>query len=357
VVIVDGSDLTLPKIGEALPGAGLRMLRSLGLDDSDFGSVHRKIGGNLSCWYSEELDATDFLCDPDGPGWRLSRRRFDECLLNAALLAGAQHLPFNVDRVIRNRGSWETHTKSGETFVSRWLVDSTGRGSSVARRLGSRRIRDEGLVALCGFGSPRAGERLDRTLIEAVPEGWWYGAVLPDDEAVLVLHVLPKDARAARRDWLAALGRTLFVREFFPPSGFCEPRLIAEAGGSSLECFHGENWIACGDAAISFDPLSSQGIYAAMYSGVAAARAIVAAERGDGLALPGYACRLDGIREAYRARLASSYGLVQRWPAAPFWTVRRYQYAAAPALYQFRDEQPNRNGSRPRVTADNFLAL
>jgi flavin-dependent dehydrogenase len=40
-----------------------------------------------------------------------------------------------------------------------------------------------------------------------------------------------------------------------------------EAGGARLEPLHGNGWLACGDAALSFDPLSSQGLLTALYSG------------------------------------------------------------------------------------------
>src|SRR5687767_8629551 len=71
VVIAGQPKVMSLRPGESLPGVGLRLLRSLGIDASGFGSVHREIGGNLACWSSKELDATDFLCAPDGPGWRL----------------------------------------------------------------------------------------------------------------------------------------------------------------------------------------------------------------------------------------------------------------------------------------------
>ena len=178
-----------------------------------------------------------------------------------------------------------------------------------------------------GLGTPRSGghfdrTRFDRTLIEAVPEGWWYGAVLPDGQAVLALHVRPEDARSVRRDWLAILDRALFIREFFPAAGFGDQLSVADAGGGRLESFHGANWVACGDAALSFDPLSSQGIYTAMYSGLAAARAIVATEAGDPMACAKYAARLEEIRRVYLARLADSYRMVSRWPDSPFWAAR-----------------------------------
>jgi flavin-dependent dehydrogenase len=318
VVIAGGVDATSPKIGESLPGVGLRLLRSLRIDDAEFGTVHQRIGGNLFCWSSEDLDATDFFGNPDGPGWRLTRHRFDACLLSAAVAGGVTHLPFHVDNVARIRGIWEARLKSDDVVMCRWLVDATGRNSVLARKLGVARMRDHGLAALCSFGSPRRAV-FDRTLIEAVPEGWWYGAVLPDGKGLLVLHVRPQDARAARQEWPEALDRTRFMQKFFPRLGFGEHVSVRDAGGSRLHSFYGSNWVACGDAAMSFDPLSSQGIYTAMYSGLSAAQAIAANEGGDVSALPNYARRLDGIGRVYKARLTSGYGLVRRWPDAPFW--------------------------------------
>ena len=327
VIVADGSAAAKsPKIGEGLPSVGWRLLRSLGLATSDFGTVHSEIGGNLACWASDELEVTDFLNDPDGPGWRLSRRQFDAWLLDAAVSAGARLVPFHLDAIARSAGgaNWEAGTKSGEIIRSKWLVDATGRGSSAARRLGHVRVRDApGLVALYVFGESRPADSCNRTLVEAVPEGWWYGAVLPQGKAILSLHVRPDDAGRARQDWRNALGRTSYMREFFPASGFPEPPTAAEAGGSRLDALFGANWIACGDAALAFDPLSSQGIYTAMYSGLAAARAIVGSKSGDEAMLGDYGCRLGQIQAVYKARLTSSYRSVRRWPDAPFWASWR----------------------------------
>lgn len=49
---------------------------------------------------------------------------------------------------------------------------------------------------------------------------------------------------------------------------------VSPASGAWLDPVCGEGWIACGDAALAFDPLSSQGLLGALASGVAAARAI-----------------------------------------------------------------------------------
>ncbi|HEV2888119.1 MAG TPA: hypothetical protein VGX49_14500, partial [Jatrophihabitans sp.] len=77
-----------------------------------------------------------------------------------------------------------------------------------------------------------------------------------------------------------------------------------------------------GDAALSFDPLSSQGLLTALFTGRAAAQAIAATLAGSDQAIAGYVRRLDAIRHAYRSNLALYYGFERRWAAEPFWARR-----------------------------------
>jgi flavin-dependent dehydrogenase len=326
VILAGDPQAAAPKFGESLPGAGLRLLRDLNVDVSAFGAVHRRIGGNLVCWSTDGLDAADFLNEPDGMGWRLSHAEFDRSLRAAAVAAGTFEVPSPIQTLARGREGWTLKTKSTELIECRWLIDATGRSSGLARRLGVGRIRDEGLVALRGFGTSRAA--LNRTYIEAVPEGWWYAAALPEGGTVAILHTDPSTAQAARREWQTALGRTAYLRDFFPPQSFPKDGLggqisVVEAGGSFLERVYDDDWIACGDAAIAFDPLSSQGIYTAMYSGITAAKAVLAADRKDGSMCDMYAQRIREIRRVYRGRLSALYESETRWKDTPFWAARR----------------------------------
>jgi flavin-dependent dehydrogenase len=94
---------------------------------------------------------------------------------------------------------------------------------------------------------------------------------------------------------------------------------IAAANTSRLTSVVGPDWLAAGDAAVSFDPLSSQGIMIALESALDAANAI--AEGGDA-ALSRYA---SIITDRYRQDLverARSYSAERRWPDAPFWHRR-----------------------------------
>ncbi len=102
---------------------------------------------------------------------------------------------------------------------------------------------------------------------------------------------------------------------------------VTAAHSAALDAGAGPGWFAVGDAAISFDPLSSQGIFNALYTGLAAAEAADRALDGDATAHVGYNDELTSIGAAYRRHLSFWYGQEQRWPQAPFWSRRHIPFS------------------------------
>jgi flavin-dependent dehydrogenase len=84
----------------------------------------------------------------------------------------------------------------------------------------------------------------------------------------------------------------------------------------------GSNWLAAGDAAGSFDPLSAQGILKALAGASLAARAVAAALRGDAAGLAEYAVALDRGYDDYLRARRDYYGMERRWPGSLFWRRR-----------------------------------
>jgi len=311
VMLLDRVDATRHKVGEVLPGAAGRLLRSLDLETPASSAAHTKITGSLSGWQTPELILNDAVHSPDGSSWRLDRARFDEELRGAAESSGATLRPGFVRRFERRDDFWEVGVDDGSHLRARWLIDATGRKAVVGRSLGAKRIRDTALVALYAVSEAAAPTlRLQQTVIEAAADGWWYAAYLPTGYVVAGLHVKPGQAARLRNsdEWKAALRRTLHIGRLFPE--IYEARLLApmDAGGARLDRFHGDGWIACGDAAFSFDPLSSQGLLTALYSGKLAAEYLVTRLRGvSGNAV--YGRELERVWETYRARLRAFYGV------------------------------------------------
>jgi len=121
-------------------------------------------------------------------------------------------------------------------------------------------------------------DRDHRTLIEATENRWWYSSQLSDGKCVVVFHTDGQDSsskRARKQEGFldtpqetAHISQTIEDVDYRGISDANCPRCIA-AGSSYLEPFgdEGDQWCAVGDAAVAFDPLSSQGMTTALRMG------------------------------------------------------------------------------------------
>jgi 2-polyprenyl-6-methoxyphenol hydroxylase-like FAD-dependent oxidoreductase len=101
------------------------------------------------------------------------------------------------------------------------------------------------------------------------------------------------------------------------------------AQSAVLEPPAGNSWLAVGDAAVSFDPISSQGLLNALFTGLAGAEAVERHLGGDAGSLASYTQLVREIRAIYQSNLRRCYLAEQRWPDVPFWR-RRHQLAGKP---------------------------
>jgi flavin-dependent dehydrogenase len=319
VVLADGIGPARHKIGEHLAAGAVQLLRRLQIDFHP--ERHVPNGGILSCWGSEALIATDSFSDPEGSGLLLDRTAFDAALRANAVAAGAEFRPADVGSISRD-GSWQAALRDGSAISARWLVDATGRRASLARQLGIARRRDARMAAVYRIG-PNDRSRLDRTMIEATPNGWWYAAHLPDGRPIAGFHLGIDDAAVfARRPdaWVQALNETIHIKTRFPPATFTTRLAPVEAGGACLAQFAGDGWLACGDAALSFDPISGYGMLAAVHQGALASDCIADALRAGTTALSDYCGRLEQLRSVYCGRHREVYLREHRWRSMPFWS-------------------------------------
>jgi flavin-dependent dehydrogenase len=311
------------KPGDAMPGAAARLLRACNLPFPSVDQGHRPLGGNISAWGDAVPVYRDFLSEPDGPGWRLDRLAFEAGLIAEAVAAGTRVAPQAVRSAARDGEYWCLGLRNGDAVTVRWLIDATGRIALLARALGARRWFDEKLVAVVGYARAMPEPMIERSMVETAPEGWWYAALQPDRRPVFMLHTRPALARHLLGDamaWRSALGRTTMIAQAFPNPSFTTSLSGFEACGAQLDPVHGDGWVACGDAAISFDPCSAQGIFSALWGGMAVAAGVGAALAGDQAPLAAYAAQLGQIRAIYRSQVELHYAEERRWPSTPFWS-------------------------------------
>jgi tryptophan halogenase len=322
--------------------------------------------GTAAAWGAAETQQRDAIYDPHGHGWHLDRPRFDEVLRDEARAAGAD---VRAGRVAAHPTSDGPRVAVGRAEIGcRWLVDATGRRATVARSLGARRERADRLVAVYAALRTAPGDVDARTRVEAMPSGWWYSALVADRRRIVArladADLLDPELRTAI-GFARALARTRHILPVSDPergssvahgathvphapralagpvaaqvlAGPVAPQRRAEplapqvlagplttaAHGARLRPPVGDRWVAVGDAALAFDPLSSQGILNALATGIAGAGAVAARLGGDADD-ESYERALERIWTAYEINRAGAYAAEDRWTQEPFWARRR----------------------------------
>ncbi|WP_344627752.1 FAD-dependent monooxygenase, partial [Kitasatospora arboriphila] len=150
-----------PRTGESLPSVARVLLHDLGAGPGPLAAGHPPCYAHLSAWGSAALVRTDFIDDPNGPGWHLDRARSDRALLAEARAAGARTAGRTAVRAVHRRpdGDWTVALLGrggARTVRCRWLVDATGRRRAVAARCGGAR-RDTGRLVATLLGLPGRG--------------------------------------------------------------------------------------------------------------------------------------------------------------------------------------------------------
>lgn len=330
VLLANASSPGEARVGEALPPAARPLLRDLGLWERFCGEGHLRCPGNDSAWGSPLIASTDFLNDPNGYGWHLDRPRFDAFLLAEAAAAGVEVRPGTAlaDVTRSTGGGWEVSLDDGTVVPCRWVVDATGRRCAVGRRAGARRRTLDAAVAVVGRLEARSSsaskDTLARTLVEAVPDGWWYCALVPGARQVAAFvsdrDLLPPSVRNPEA-FRTLLGATQHIGLRLGDYVLAAPPRQVAAGSAVTDPPAGAGWVAVGDAAAAFDPLSSQGLFNALYTAMVAADAVQAELQGRP-AVPGYVSWVRGIVDAYLHNLTGFYSAERRWPDRPFWRRR-----------------------------------
>lgn len=334
-LLVDAGTEGAFRAGESLVPAAKGILRELDLWEAFTADGHLPCYGNYSAWGSSRIAETDFIRSPYGHGWHLDRARFDAMLRGRAAEAGARMLDdTRLLRFEREGEEWRVMMKRDDEIVERtcaWLLDCTGRSRRIVTALGVERRYADRLIAFHARFRQEEGSAADResrTLVESVPQGWLHTALLPGAERVVTLFTDPdtswRRSARAREGFLDAIAGSLHVARHLREHRYAiieDPRAV-DARSSRLDRFHGEGWLAVGDAATTFDPLSSQGILSALNSGLKAGTALAAHLGGDRDALVHYDAEIDAIYERFIEARQAYYRMERRWPESPFWRAR-----------------------------------
>jgi flavin-dependent dehydrogenase len=334
-IVLEAQTGPMCKIGECLSPGANALLERLGIKERLSRDGHLPSYGNRSVWGSGTPLDHDFLFGTRGPGWHLDRRRFEATMADAARGAGVDwRYGWRLVKCSRRTGGWDLSVKTPAGFDSleaEFVVDATGRQARLARQFGAHQIRYDRLTAMAFLLNSQIGGQITDsfTLVEAVAGGWWYSAALPDAR-LMVIYMTDSDlighgAGGQAADLFELLDDTDHTRRRVSEGGYRplkKPRILP-ANSARLSEIGGDRWLAVGDAAMAYDPLSSYGISSAMGAGFYAGSAIADFLEGDPHALTAYTRLIDQTFAQYLIMHCDRYALERRWPDKPFWRRRQ----------------------------------
>lgn len=328
-------------VGESLAPTCREQLNQLGLTLTE--SDHQTYLGNCSLWGSDQPQFKDFTLNRTG-GWRIDRSRFDHSLQTQVCAMGAEQIPdATLHTLAWQDNQWHLNLRlspSSDSSIPRtikadFIVDASGRKSSVASRLGIRKQRYDQQVALVAnlpethpADDVHYRDLLTRyALIEAGKKGWWYSARIPGQQQVLALMTdrsLVQSEQLKQTDHLRSLlKQSQLVNQL---SGELPAETEFQVYPAMSECLNqvcGYGWMAIGDAAVGMDPLTSSGITSALDDALFTAELILNwLTTQHSAPLKHYSQRMNQAFHRYLLQKQYFYCQEQRWPEEHYWQLR-----------------------------------
>ena len=324
------------RIGETIPAQTAQQLRRLGIWEAFLKCDFAISYGTAAAWGSSQIHCNEFMFSTNGYGWRLDRKLFDRFMQEETAGRGVEIcFGSRVSEIHRKENAWSlirTTEITSESIRTRFLVDATGKKSALAAQLGISKERVDQLVGIyTHIPSEEVAKSTENTIgkgtfIESDSRGWWYSTTVPDGSLVLAYMT---DSDIAKEMLLqktipfrAHLEQTETTRKRITPGTTFKQLKLVAAHTQKLEAVSGEGWLAVGDAAMSYDPLSSLGIYKALASSGIASFAIADSLRGEPLGVKKYARFLEAEFRMYEQKKNEYYAQERRFIAAPFWHRR-----------------------------------
>lgn len=310
-------------LAETLPPSALVLLEELNLLAVFEATAIRKTYGYHSLWGNTQLQTTDFFySNPFKFGLKLNKQATLDVLKKEV---GDSVLSYNQMHEIKRADAEICVTirqnKAQQTIKGKWIVDATGRNRALLHSLNIPiKDHDDIMAFSCHLPKTDHPTLIHDVYTESFAQGWGIVSALSEQKQVMTLFTRKSNGihqNLSQYDyWNEILADTLYLKDFLaekPPIQI----IGKKANSSAPQAFSSNNWIAIGDAAFTFDPLSSHGITNAIYTAKKALQLITD---------PAYNSdqHQADFHEIFSAYLTSKNGMYQqeqRWPEEAFWNI------------------------------------
>ncbi len=319
------------RIGETLPPQASKVLKQLGIWD-DF-TAHNFITsyGTSAAWGSSQLHTNEYIYSPYGYGWYLDRPVFDGFMVNEAKKRGVDFF-FETSCIASKKeiNHWVLNCHSNrkqQIFNATFVVDATGKKAAFSIQQGAEKATTDQLVGIYRFYHLKEKQKIVKgSLVETNEHGWWYSAVLPND---ILVAAYMTDADIANTLQLKKeavfdhfFSQTLHTANRVGTKNVTTKPEIIAAHSQCLNTVTGNSWLAVGDAASCYDPVSAAGILKSLAMSNYAAYAVMDTMNDELSGLKKYQKIVEHDFQGYLKKHQEYYNQEERFASYPFWKRR-----------------------------------
>lgn len=331
VTIIDNAKDGKFHIGESIPPDMNLLLKQLDIYNSFLEAGHEPCYGSCSYWGSHLRGYNDSMLSPHGHGWHLDRSKYNQFLVDQSRKKGAKIIKeatyLESNRV--ENGYQIKYKKKQEDCVrlsANFVVDATGSKGVFAKDQGAYKIPGTSLMCV-GIRFKNKGKRevSKLTHLESVEHGWWYAARIPGEYLLVTFYTTASLVKKLKlyslKKWFQLLAESPNTWELLSQMEPVEGKIRGfNAESFCLNTISGKDWLAVGDTASTYDPITSQGITKATTQGARAAEIINYYLKGSQKALAQYEAEVKSQYNYYLTSRKHFYNLEKRWPKSMFWT-------------------------------------
>lgn len=326
VCLIEQATFPRPHIGESLPPSIIRVFELLGvrsrIEAAGFLRSNRAIvrwssNSNIRESSAEEL------------GFQVDRGRFDQLLLEAAKEVGVNVLqPARASRPQRKeQDRWLVPVRMRDrsyTLKARFLVDATGKHSPLS---GKKQRYSAATLALYGYWQNTCFQDAE-SRVESGANEWFWGASLPNgtfNAAVFLDREIYPKRRGERQQFYESLLAKTTLFQGCLQGNLETPVRVCDASSYFATDSIEPDFIRVGEAALSIDPLSSQGVQVAMmsaFTGSIAVHTILTHPERTDVAIAFYRDRQQETVDRNQKTATELYAEQDIYPPTSFWQIR-----------------------------------
>jgi flavin-dependent dehydrogenase len=337
---------------ESLPSSVLQLLEFLDLTGYVDECLRVRAFGTAIRWQDT---VPQFRAEGDNNPFLINRNQFDEALLAAAKKAGVHTLrPVAVCQLRSTSEGWEIEVRGGDegqVIRAAFLIVAAGKNSLFAR---PRQQLSPSTVALiahwqhCTVGEPLM-------CVDVGTDFWCWGCRLLDGTGHTIAFVdrncrLSGGLRDSRALWSQMLTQAPLLAKYI--NGELIGRIATyDATAYQANSFASASSVCIGDAAVTLDPLSSQGVQTALSTalqGSLVAHTALTLPENMAVAVEFYESRLAELARRHMHHTRRLYAQQRIYRGTEFWLCR--SHLVEPGLIEVDDMPQQRPAIESPIT-------